>query len=163
MSEIDSGPFPKGALVAIGGLLAVTLAGTAAVRLHRAANPAAAPAPPPAVAAVDLRFADQADGSVRVSDGRTGALVARLAPDTNGFVRGVMRGMARDRLSRHIGQAPPFRLSRDARGKLWLQDTATSRLIDLEAFGEGNRAAFAAFLPGSRGAPTPLLALETRT
>ena len=84
-------------------------------------------------------------------------------PDTNGFVRGVMRGMARDRLSRHIGQAPPFRLSRDARGKLWLQDTATSRLIDLEAFGEGNRAAFAAFLPGSRGAPTPLLALETRT
>ena len=163
MSDIDAGPFPKGALVAIGGLLALTLVGTAAVRLNRASHPVAAPAAPAAVAAVNLRFADQTDGSVRVSDERTGAVVATLAPDTNGFVRGVMRGMARDRLSRHIGQAPPFRLSRDARGKLWLQDTATSRLIDLEAFGEGNRAAFAAFLPGSAGAATPLLALETRT
>ena len=147
MSAIDSEPFPKAALIAVGAMLAVTLAGTAAVRLARVSAPAAPITAPAAVAAVDLRFADQADGSIRVSDDRSGALVATLAPDTNGFVRGVMRGMARDRMSRHIGQAPPFRLSRDAGGKLWLQDTATSRLIDLEAFGSGNREAFAVFLP----------------
>lgn len=149
MSAIDTEAFPKGALIAVGAMLAVTLAGTAAVRLAKVSAPSAPIAPPAAVAAVDLRFADQADGSIRVSDARTSALVSTLAPDTNGFVRGVLRGMARDRMSRHIGQAPPFRLSRDGRGSLWLQDTATGRLIDLEAFGSGNREAFAGFLPGA--------------
>ena len=62
--------------------------------------------------------------------------------DKRGFVRGVMRGLARDRISRHIGEAPPFRLSQARDGELWLQDTATGRLIDLESFGVTNRAAF---------------------
>ena len=141
--------FPKGALVAVGALLALTVGGTAAVRLVRASAPAPVIEAPPAVAAVSLNFADAADGSVHVLNAASGATVAVLAPDTNGFVRGVMRGMARDRMSRHIGAAPPFRLSRDREGKLWLQDTATRRLIDLDAFGDGNRAAFAGFLPGA--------------
>lgn len=143
-------PFPKGALIAVGLMLGVTLAGTAAARLARLSGPVTPVSAPPAVAAVDLRFADEADGSVQVRDARSGALVSTLAPDTNGFVRGVMRGMARDRISRHIGAAPPFHLSRDGAGRLWLQDTATHRLIDLEAFGSGNRAAFAVFMPGSK-------------
>ena len=141
--------FPKGALIAVAALLGVTLAGTAAVRIVRLSGPVAPVSAPPATAAVDLRFADERDGSVQVLNARSGALVSTLAPDTNGFVRGVMRGLARDRRSRHIGEAPPFRLSRDVAGKLWLQDTATQRLIDLEAFGSGNRGAFAAFLPAS--------------
>lgn len=140
-------PFPRGALIGVGIMLAVVLAGTATARLVRLSGPVAPLTAPPAVAAVDLRFADEADGSVQVREARSGALVSTLAPDTNGFVRGVMRGMARDRLSRHIGAGPPFHLSRDAASHLWLQDTATGRLIDLEAFGSGNRGAFAAFMP----------------
>ena len=147
MSTVETtGPFPKPALLAVGLLLGVTLAGVATVRIARNSAPAVAPAAPPSVASVDLRFSDERDGSIRILDDRSGALVSTLAPDTNGFIRGVMRGLARDRLSRHIGQAPPFRLSRDRAGKLWLQDTATHRLIDLEAFGTGNRAAFADLL-----------------
>ena len=147
MSAIEHEAFPRGALVATAALLGVTLAGTAAVRLARVSGPALPISAPAAVAAVDLRFADAPDGSIRVSDARSGAQVSTVAPGVGGFVRGVMRGMARDRLARHIGQAPPFRLSRDGAGQLWLQDTATGRLIDLEAFGAGNRAAFAAFMP----------------
>ena len=151
MSAIDAEPFPRPALLAVGALLAVTLLGTAAVRIARVAAPPPAAEAPPAAAAVSLTFADRADGSIRVADAATGAEVAVLAPDTNGFIRGVMRGLARDRISRHIGEAPPFRLSQDRAGKLWLQDTATGRLIDLEAFGEGNRASFLALLK-SQGA-----------
>ena len=147
MSAIDHEPFPRGALVATAALLTVTLAGTAAVRLARISGPVAPISAPAAVAAIDLRFADAPDGSIKVSDARLGAHVSTVAPGTGGFVRGVMRGMARDRISRHIGEGPPFRLSRDAAGRLWLQDTATGRLIDLEAFGAGNRAAFEAFMP----------------
>lgn len=139
--------FPRGALMAVGAVLAVTILGVAAARVSRLSAPSGPPAPPPAVAQAELRFADAADGSIRVTDARSGAAVSTLAPGTNGFIRGVMRGMARDRISRHIGEAPPFRLSRDATGALWLQDTATGRLIDLQAFGSQNRAAFADFLP----------------
>ncbi len=153
MSAIDHEPFPRGALVATAALLCVSLAGTAAVRLARVSGPMAPVSAPAAVAAIDLRFADAPDGSIKVSDARSGAQVSTLAPGVGGFVRGVMRGMARDRLARHIGERPPFRLSRDGAGQLWLQDTATGRLIDLEAFGAGNRASFAAFLP-SREART---------
>ncbi len=153
MSAIDHEPFPGGALMATAALLGVTLAGTAAVRLARVTGPASPVSAPAAVAAVDLRFADASDGSIKVSDARSGAQVSTVAPGVGGFVRGVMRGMARDRRARHIGEAPPFRLSRDGAGQLWLQDTATGRLIDLEAFGAGNRASFAAFMP-DRGART---------
>lgn len=149
MSAIDHEPFPRGALIATAALLGVTLAGTAAVRLARLSGPVAPAAAPLATAAIELRFADAPDGSIRVSDARTGALVSSVAPGTGGFVRGVMRGLARDRLARRIGEAPPFRLSRDAAGRLWLQDTATGRLIDLEAFGSANREAFATFLPAA--------------
>ncbi len=162
MSELDRQPFPRGALIAAASVVAFTLAATTAARLL-GISPAGGPVMPAPAQSVDLRFVDEPNGSVNVRDGRDGHLVANLAPGTNGFVRGVMRGLAHDRMRRGIGQAPPFRLSRDARGKLWLQDTATSRLIDLEAFGQGNRAAFAAFLPGSARPMTPQLALETRT
>lgn len=161
MTAVAHEPFPRGALVGVAAMLGVTLAGTAAVRLARVSGPATPVAAPAAVAAIDLRFADEADGSIRVSDARSGAPVSTVAPGVGGFVRGVMRGMARDRRARHIGETPPFRLSRDRAGQLWLQDAATGRLIDLEAFGAGNRAAFAAFLPANT--PTAMANREAHT
>ena len=155
MTVAQSETFPRGALLATGAMLLVAVGGTAAVRLARIASPPAPMVAPAAVASADLRFADRPDGSILVTQAAGGATVASLAPGTNGFVRGVMRGMARDRMSRGLGPATPFRVSRDAAGALWLQDLATRRLVDLEAFGGDNRAAFAAFLPGSRVARGP--------
>ncbi len=149
MAHPQNETFPRGALLATGAMLLVVVGGTAAVRLSRLYSPSAPIIAPAAAASVDLRFADQKDGSILVTEAGRGTTVAVLAPDTNGFVRGVMRGMARDRLSRRLGPAMPFRLSRDAAGRLWMQDLATRRLVDLEAFGGDNRAAFADFLPGS--------------
>ena len=70
----------------------------------------------------DLRFEDRADGAVLVYDVANDRLVDTLKPGTNGFVRGVLRGLARERRARQIGPAPPFRLTRWADGRLSLDD-----------------------------------------
>lgn len=137
---------PRGALIAVGVMLAVTLAFTAAVQISKLSAPAVMPSAPASKLARNLRFSDEADGSISVRDADTGRAIEGVAPGTGGFVRGVLRGLARDRMARHIGQAPPFRLSEDLSGKLWLQDTATGRLIDMEAFGSINRGSFKTLL-----------------
>jgi putative photosynthetic complex assembly protein len=91
---------------------------------------------------MDLRFSDQSDGSIRITRAADNGLAGTVHPGDGGFIRGVMRGLARDRISRHIGAEPPFRLALSGDGQLTLFDTATGRLIDLESFGEGNRASF---------------------
>lgn len=146
MSAIDREPFPKGALIAVGAMLCFSVAATAFARYERLYGPQ-----PPVTNArpwtfVDLNFVDGTDGSVLVRESGTGKLVMALPPGGDGFVRGVMRGLARDRLSRGVGPTPPFRLAEWEKGHLTLQDSATGRVIDLDAFGPSNRESFARFL-----------------
>ncbi len=153
MSALDHEPFPRGALIAAFALVGVSLLAATAVRLERISAPAPRAAAEPAPAAsVDLRFSDQADGAILVQNSKTDAVVARIPPGDGGFVRGVLRGLARDRISRHIGAAPAFRLSQLKDGHMRLEDTATGRVIDLESFGVGNRESFVQLLnaPGAR-------------
>lgn len=91
-----------------------------------------------------LRFADQADGTVLISDADDGTRIAVIDTDTQsgGFVRGVMRGMARERRMHAIGAEPAFNLTLWEDGSLSLVDTATSRSIELGAFGPDNRTVF---------------------
>jgi putative photosynthetic complex assembly protein len=98
------------------------------------------------VESYDLRFEDRADGAVLVYDDPSGALAYTVQPGTNGFIRGVLRGLVRDRRADHVGRARPFRLTRWANGRLSLDDPATGRHIDLEVFGPTNAAAFADIL-----------------
>jgi len=80
-----------------------------------------------------------------------GDVVEVLEPGTNGFVRGVLRGLARDRKLRGIGPQPPFELTRWTDGRLSLTDTATGREIELDAFGPTNVGAFARLLTAAEG------------
>ena len=82
-----------------------------------------------------------------------GHLVELLPPGSNGFVRGVLRGFARERRRNEVGQAPPFRLTRCSDGRLSLADATTGRTVELEAFGPTNLAAFAGLLPGAERTP----------
>jgi putative photosynthetic complex assembly protein len=154
MSALDREQFPKGALIAASALIGFSLIATAAARLERLVAPsdASAAAQPAPARSVEVRFADEADGSVSVRDNRNGAVVASLAPGTNGFVRSVMRGLVHERKRRGLGAARPFRISQWANGRLALEDPATGRLIDLDAFGDTNKDAFARMLPGRGGA-----------
>jgi len=147
MSAIDKEPFPRGALFAAAALIGFALLAAGAGRLNHAERSAQARFEQTApVTSLDLRFSDEADGSVTVQESATGDTVTTLAPGTNGFVRSVLRGMVRDRRSRGVDRAPPFRLSQWADGTLILEDTATGKRIDLRAFGPTNKEAFAQIL-----------------
>jgi putative photosynthetic complex assembly protein len=142
-------PFPRGALAGAAALVAVTIALSAAARwggFGTTQLPESA-----AVTARDLRFDDRDDGAVVVHDARTGELVEVIAPGTNGFLRGALRGLARERRMHGIGSEPPFRLAAGADGRLILEDPSTGRRIALEAFGPTNAGAFARLL--ADGAP----------
>jgi putative photosynthetic complex assembly protein len=155
MSAIDTEPFPRGALIAASTLIAFSLVAATVARVTRLSAPpspiAATDAP---VRSISLHFFDEANGSVSVHESRTDKVVATLQPGTNGFIRSVMRGLAHDRKRRGIGAEQPFLISQGSNGHVTLEDPATARRIDLEAFGQTNRDAFASLLPGS-GASTP--------
>ncbi len=101
----------------------------------------------------DLFFEDRQDGAVVVYDADGGGVVDVLAPGTNGFVRGVMRGLARERMLHEIGSEVPFGLVRGTDNRLTLTDRATGRVIDLGAFGPTNTAAFARLLKDGEATP----------
>lgn len=134
--------FPRGPLLAIGGLLLTVLIAVALVRLSGVdiRQPDA-----PAVDSRSLRFEDRPDGSISVIDARSGHTVHTVVGEA-GFIRGTLRGMARERKRSGGGPEQAFELVSHADGRLTLSDAVTGRVIDLAAFGPINAAAFAVML-----------------
>ena len=144
---------PRPMLAMAFALVGVSLAMTGAVQLGFAPREAVPTVEreKASIAAVEtrnLRFLDQSDGTVRVTDVDSGEALATIAGEENGggFIRGVMRGLARDRRMRGIGAEPPFELTLWSDGGMSLTDSATGRMVELGAFGPDNRKAFAQFL-----------------
>jgi putative photosynthetic complex assembly protein len=139
---------PRKALLAIGAILlaALVMAGTA-----RVTGVGRVPVPESTVyEQANLRFEDRGDGAIVVIDAANGRTATVLAPGTNNFVRGVLRGFARDRRAREIGAEPPFALIRWSDGRLSLEDGSTGRKVDLESFGPTNLDSFAKLLAAAR-------------
>jgi putative photosynthetic complex assembly protein len=133
-------PFPRGPLIGAALLVGASLL---MVTVGRVADVGRTTLPPSSVvAAYDLRFVDRPDGSVLVTtiDGRT---VGVLESGTNGFARGTLRSLARERKREGVGHEPPFRLTRWSDGRLSLDDPSTGEHVDLEVFGPTNSGAFA--------------------
>lgn len=144
-------PLPRATLLGAGALVAFTLVAVAVARLGGIET---APVPSvPSLESRDLRFLDQADGAVAVYDLEDGSTVALLPAGSNNFIRGALRGLARERKRQDIGMEPPFRVTRWADGRYTLEDTATQRMIDLRAFGSTNVQAFADLLQAGKGMP----------
>lgn len=137
-------PFPRSVLIGAAVLVAVSLAAAATSRVTGIGTTQVAPAA--AVQAVDLRFEDRADGAVVVVDAASQREVAVFEAGSGNFVRGVLRGFARERRLQGAGREHPVRLTRWADGRLSLDDPVTGRHVDLEAFGPTNAAEFARLL-----------------
>ncbi len=135
---------PRGMLMALGALVLVSLVSVSFVRITGIGVVHEQQAA--AVSVREFRFEDQPSGGILVRDARTGRVVHAVAPETNGFLRGTMRGLARERYRRGIGSELAFRMIGRADGKLTLEDPATGRTVDLGSFGPTNAAVFAALM-----------------
>ena len=102
------------------------------------------------VKTADFVFADRADGALVANDAKTGKPALVLEPGSNsGFIRGVMRGLMRERMLHDASRYGAVTITQWADGALTLKDISTGRIIELGSFGGTNRAAFAQLLaPG---------------
>jgi putative photosynthetic complex assembly protein len=142
MSPAAPEVLPRRALVAGGAALVLALGTIAAARLagYETREPDAR-----TIARRELRFVDRPDGGVAVIDAHSNATLEVLHGE-QGFVRGTLRGLARERKRRGLGADEPLQLIGRADGRLTLMDPATGERIDLESFGPTNAAVFARWL-----------------
>lgn len=134
--------FPRWVLWSVGSLLLFTLVAIGLVRITGNG--------PDQLAAATLterllRFEDRPDGGVAVIDGVTGKLLTTVTGE-QGFLRGAIRALARDRTARKIGSEQPFKLISRTDGRLTLFDPVSGQRVDLESFGPSNAGVFAPFL-----------------
>lgn len=134
--------FPQWVLWCVGCLLAFSLIAVGLVRLTGNGPDQLAAA---ITAERSLRFEDRPDGGVSIIDGNTGQLLTVMHGE-QGFLRGTIRALARDRRSYQIGPELPFSLIARTDGRLGLYDPLTGHRVDLESFGPDNAAVFATFL-----------------
>lgn len=152
MSEIDSQPFPRRALIAAGAVVGMTVAltGAVSVGLLKKADTAAEVRTDKKMAVRSsrtLRFTDHHGGVLLIQDVEEKTLVRAVMPGENsGFIRGVLRSFARERRSKNISADTAYKLTLWADNSLSLVDIGTGRVIELGSFGPDNRAAFAALL-----------------
>jgi putative photosynthetic complex assembly protein len=113
------------------------------------ASPAATP-----LRTADLIFEDRDNGSIDVVRAADHRRIEVLAPGSNAFLRVLLSGLVRERRREHEGdEGLPFRITRWADGRLTIDDIATHKLIELDAFGPSNAGAFARLLDRSVQSP----------
>jgi putative photosynthetic complex assembly protein len=134
--------FPKWVLLCAGGIIAFSLISVGLVRITGNGPDQRAAAP---TVQRSLLFQDQKDGGVLVADGRTGETLTVLHGE-QGFVRGALRALTRERHARALGSNLPFDLVARVDGRVTLMDPSTGHRVDLESFGPTNTAEFARFL-----------------
>lgn len=99
-----------------------------------------------AILARDILFSDRIDGGISIRDALTGQLIGEIAPGEGGFVRGALRGFARERRLQNPGKESPLRLAAVQGGAIILEDPLSGRWTDLRAFGATNVQSFADIL-----------------
>jgi putative photosynthetic complex assembly protein len=137
-------PFPRGPLYGAFAMVMLALALAGVSRFTGLGSVSVEPST--RVETRSLRFEDRADGSVAVLDHGSRKVVEILAPGTNGFVRGLMRGLVRERKMKGLSDEAPFELIRWRDKRLSLRDTATGREIELVSFGITQLEVFAGML-----------------
>ena len=136
--------FPRFILYFAAAMIAFSLLSVGLVRITGNGPDQIAAKP---VAQRALIFKDDASGGVRVIDDQSGATLAVLQGE-QGFVRGALRALTRERYARGIGSDQPFELIARAGGDLTLFDPRTGQRVELASFGPTNAGEFGRFLTG---------------
>lgn len=151
--EKDEVTVSKVPLMLAGGIIAISLALTAATQLgyfKRESVPAEARAAAGVKVSAErtIQFFDEEDGTVRVEDGASGEVLARFGEGQGGFIRATVRNLVHQRRIRNIGREVPFTLTRWDNDTLTLSDPTTGRSIEVSSFGPDNRKVYADMLVG---------------
>jgi putative photosynthetic complex assembly protein len=133
-------------LLGLALLVVLSLTAVGSVRLVGKGDSSLLPTNARAIDSRDLRFVDLGKGKVGIYDWDDGGLVRTLQPGDENFIRGVIRGFARERRMDEVDHEQPFRISRLDDGQLTLEDLATHRMLVLQAFGTTNAKAFESLL-----------------
>ena len=138
----------------LGLLVLLALIATLSARLtgYRPASVA----PSPVVESRSLLFTDLARGFIDVHDADDKALLLRIGPGEEAFLRAVVRGLARQRRAIDERRDIPFKLDLLADGRLVISDRISGEIIQLDAFGEPNTRVFLALLRGAASSPTAM-------
>ncbi len=165
MSDFTTERFPKSALYAAGALISVSILTVGSIRVGILPSNETAPQSRErrqvaVVTARAFRFEDRPDGALHAFDAKTNRLAFIFAPGSNtGFIRGVMRGLMRERRLHEVARTGPVMVTQWADGALTLEDKSTGRILELGSFGSTNRAAFAQLLvPQPADAPPMVVA-----
>ena len=143
--------FPRWVLLTVGFILLFSLGSVAVVRMT-----GNGPDQTRGTVAVErtLRFEDRSNGDIAVIDGKSGDLLTTVQGE-QGFLRGAVRALARERRTRQLGSEQAFQLIASADGRLTLYDPATSQRVELGAFGPTNAGVFAPFLAMQAASKAP--------
>ncbi len=147
---------PRSALIGIAAILVATLAGVFWFRVSGSEPVSQVPVPGEVIKSRQLRFEDGPDGTVsvyEVSSSKSDELIRVIGAGEGGFIRGLMRGLARSRRASNLGPELPFILSQQADGALFLEDSATGQRIFLQAFGPDSARSFESLLDRKEAQP----------
>jgi len=114
----------------------------------------------PALQKMNLIINDDSNGDILItvinlkpnSESGVNNQVLRFSGE-QGFLRGTLRALARERHMRNLTSDAPFELALHEDGRLTITDTLTNKGIDLQAFGPDNVAVFAKILAKSAIGP----------
>jgi putative photosynthetic complex assembly protein len=142
MSDHGQESFPRTPLLAIGGLVLLSLLAVGIMQLTGAQGQldvtTANGETPSIIERQELIFRDLENGAVAVIDPASQVQLTRIEPGTNGFMRSTLRGLGRERMRQNLTPDEPFEIQILDNGRALLVDPSIDRVIDLWAFGESN-------------------------
>ena len=144
-SQPTTSTFPRWFLFSVGALMVMTIIGSGVARLSGFG--ALRQSEAPIIGSVELWFDVRADGTVAVRAVEDQRILEVLPSDASGFIRGVMRGLFRQRMLNGKENSAPFRLARRADDRLFIEDPTIAAegrpaKVELDGFGPSNSAAF---------------------
>lgn len=147
------GTFPTGVIWGVGIVLAATLAMAAASVKDRSgvvetlSEGASKVVQENTFTATD----DRENKTIVIADADDGTVLEVVDRNSNGFIRGALRGLSRERDLRGIGSGEPFRVRLWEDGTLVLDDPSTGQVVALNGFGQDNARAFGKYLMTKTG------------
>ncbi len=97
------------------------------------------------IASRNLHFYDTAKGQILITD--ENGMEISVVGGEGGFMRAVLRSLAKERIAKGVGPEKPFKLQANQNGIVTITDPVTGSKVDVSSFGKTNSEIFTILLP----------------